>query len=124
MKKNETGRSMVEMLGVLAIIGVLSIGGIAGYRVAMEKNKLNEISHDLEVATVLLAADGDFSKIEGSGYSLEPVEATMPPDWERKPSGFIKIMVDVENKEECLKILEQLPEHFATGYLECYGDYM
>ena len=26
---NESGRSMVEMLGVLAIIGVLSIGGIA-----------------------------------------------------------------------------------------------
>ena len=30
MKKLESGRSMVEMLGVLAIIGVLSIGGIAG----------------------------------------------------------------------------------------------
>ena len=30
MKKNESGRSMVEMLGVLAIIGVLSVGGIAG----------------------------------------------------------------------------------------------
>ena len=32
LKKNDqTGRSMVEMLGVLAIIGVLSVGGIAGY---------------------------------------------------------------------------------------------
>ena len=27
MKKTEAGRSMIEMLGVLAIIGVLSIGG-------------------------------------------------------------------------------------------------
>ena len=26
----QSGRSMVEMLGVLAIIGVLSVGGIAG----------------------------------------------------------------------------------------------
>ena len=34
---NQTGRSMVEMLGVLAIIGVLSVGGIAGYSKAMEK---------------------------------------------------------------------------------------
>ena len=33
---------MVEMLGVLAIIGVLSIGGIAGYSKAMEKHKLNK----------------------------------------------------------------------------------
>ena len=37
--KNQCGRSMVEMLGVLAIIGVLSVGGIAGYRTAMEKIK-------------------------------------------------------------------------------------
>ena len=31
------GRSMIEMLGVLAIVGVLSVGGIAGYSKAMEK---------------------------------------------------------------------------------------
>ena len=37
------GRSMIEMLGVLAIIGVLSVGGIAGYSKAMEKFKLNKI---------------------------------------------------------------------------------
>lgn len=41
-KKNESGRSMVEMLGVLAIIGVLSVGGIAGYRMAMKKNVEND----------------------------------------------------------------------------------
>ena len=33
---NYFGRSMIEMLGVLAIIGVLSVGGIAGYSKAME----------------------------------------------------------------------------------------
>ncbi len=38
----QCGRSMVEMLGVLAIIGVLSIGGIAGYSKAMEKYKINK----------------------------------------------------------------------------------
>ena len=36
------GRSMVEMLGVLAIIGVLSVGAIAGYSKAMMKYKLNQ----------------------------------------------------------------------------------
>ena len=36
------GRSMVEMLGVLAIIGVLSVGAIAGYNKAMMKYKLNK----------------------------------------------------------------------------------
>jgi type II secretory pathway pseudopilin PulG len=41
-KNEQTGRSMVEMLGVLAIIGVLSVGGIAGYSKAMAKFKLSK----------------------------------------------------------------------------------
>lgn len=39
---NEKGRSMVEMLGVLAIIGVLSAGGLAGYSKAMFQHKMNQ----------------------------------------------------------------------------------
>ncbi len=49
MKNNENGRSMIEMLGVLAIIGVLSVGGIAGYSKAMSKYRVNktidQVSH-------------------------------------------------------------------------------
>ena len=41
------GRSMVEMLGVLAIIGVLSVGAISGYSKAMMKYKLNKQSEQL-----------------------------------------------------------------------------
>ena len=40
IKLNNAGRSMIEMLGVLAIIGVLSVGGIAGYSKAMTKFKI------------------------------------------------------------------------------------
>ena len=40
--KTQFGRSMIEMLGVLAIVGVLSIGGLAGYRKAMRTMQLNE----------------------------------------------------------------------------------
>ena len=42
-KKSQSGRSMVEMLGVLAVIGVLSIGGIAGYTIAMRRHRGNQI---------------------------------------------------------------------------------
>ncbi len=42
MRVNEQGRSMIEMLGVLAIVGVLSVGGIAGYSKAMNKFKTNK----------------------------------------------------------------------------------
>ena len=40
------GRSMIEMLGVLAIIGVLSVGGNAGYSKAMEKWKVKKAMED------------------------------------------------------------------------------
>ncbi len=39
----EKGRSIVELLGVLTVIGVVSIAGITGYRNAMQKYAANQI---------------------------------------------------------------------------------
>ena len=47
--RKQTGRSMIEMLGVLAIIGVLSVGGIAGYSKAMNKFKTNKIADNVSM---------------------------------------------------------------------------
>lgn len=48
-KNEQSGRSMVEMLGVLAIIGVLSVGGISGYSKAMAKFKLTKAQDQLSM---------------------------------------------------------------------------
>ena len=42
MKNNDNGRSMIEMLGVLAVIGILSAGALGGYSKAMLQYKLNQ----------------------------------------------------------------------------------
>ncbi len=55
--KNQSGRSMVEMLGVLAIIGVLSVGGISGYRTAMSKNQANRFINQLQIDLVNMEAE-------------------------------------------------------------------
>lgn len=47
MRNNEKGRSMIEMLGVLAIVGILSVGGIAGYSKAMAKYKTTRLVNDI-----------------------------------------------------------------------------
>ena len=44
MKNLQKGRSMIEMLGVLAIVGVLSIGGLAGYQMAMNRYRASALS--------------------------------------------------------------------------------
>ena len=54
--KQEQGRSMVEMLGVLAVVGVLSVGGIAGYTYAMNKHKTNEVLNGVSARAVVVSA--------------------------------------------------------------------
>ncbi len=48
--KKQSGRSMVEMLGTLAIIGVLSVTALTGYKIAMTKNRTNNILYDVNLA--------------------------------------------------------------------------
>lgn len=63
----QLGRSMIEMLGILAIIGVLSVGGIAGYSKAMEKFKTNQVIEQIVMVisniTTVFANEKSFSKI-------------------------------------------------------------
>lgn len=47
MRTDERGRSMIEMLGVLAVIGVLTVGGVAGYTKAINKYRINRIKNQI-----------------------------------------------------------------------------
>lgn len=70
-KKSQFGRSMIEMLGVLAIIGVLSVGGIAGYSKAMEKFKLNKTISDYTYLIYgLLEHIDDFRHLSGNNNAV------------------------------------------------------
>ena len=65
------GRSMIEMLGVLAIVGVLSVGGIAGYSKAMEKFKINKIIEEYTYfITGLIEHLPDYEKLNSNGSQL------------------------------------------------------
>ena len=65
----EKGRSMIEMLGVLAIIGVLSVGGIAGYSKAMEIWKINKA---IEEYSFLIAGLTEHSEQLAKMSNLNP----------------------------------------------------
>ena len=47
-KTNELGRSMVEMLGVLAIMGVIMYGAISGIGFGVDMYKINASYNDIE----------------------------------------------------------------------------
>ena len=62
----QCGRSMVEMLGVLAIIGVLSVGAVAGYSKAMFNYKINKSIDDISniVSNVRTAFNGKYEGLD------------------------------------------------------------
>ena len=66
LRNEEAGRSMVEMLGVLAIVGVLSIGGISGYSKAMAKYKVNKTLDQISMlVTNIRSTFGNQSSYKG-----------------------------------------------------------
>jgi len=102
---NETGRSMVEMLGVLAIIGVLSVGGIAGYTRAMRTWRANEIidaankvvvqAETNDSGTANYADDvGDLTKVAGN--VVESIEAT-------RASGGGTVAIALKNNTDAMQ---------------------
>ena len=82
------GRSMVEMLGVLAIIGVLSVGAIAGYSKAMMKYKLNQhaVAFNMLINNVLSIKD----KLQHN-ESGETDYATLLNKLNLLPDGIIQV---------------------------------
>ena len=57
MNKNiEQGRTMTEMLGTLAIMGILSVSGIVGYKIAMDKYKADELLNEANKRAAVIAA--------------------------------------------------------------------
>ncbi|MBR1915230.1 MAG: hypothetical protein IJ830_02150 [Alphaproteobacteria bacterium] len=79
---NQNGRSMVEMLGVLAIIGVLSAGGLAGYSKAMFKHKLNTTMDQITMLVTnirtMYGTQGDYTGLDNeAAVNLGIVPAVM-----------------------------------------------
>ncbi len=68
--KTESGRSMIEMLGVLAIMGVITVGAIAMISTAMRTQKHSVANDDVAQIVLgvrqLLGEYDDFSNIDGS----------------------------------------------------------
>ena len=75
----ECGRSMTEMLGVLAIIGVLSIGGMTSFRYAMDKIKADKILYTVNLMALIgytQLMNGQELNLSGFGDTIEGYPVT------------------------------------------------
>ena len=86
----QSGRSMIEMLGVLAIIGVLSITALVGFTYAMNKHRANETIYDvmLRGTNVPMVDENYASKPAGHEFRFPDLPAgTYYPMTTKKDSG-------------------------------------
>ncbi len=104
----EQGRSMVEMLGTLAIMGVLSIGGVAGYRYAVDKANANAILDGVNKRAVIVSQqrimgqEVNLSEFEADIKGAYPTTAEIYAD-----SRFFAVLVDKVPQGVCDHILRE-----------------
>ena len=108
-KRAQSGRSMVEMLGTLAIMGVLTIGGIAGYRYAINKSNsntiLNAVSQMAVTASTELTTQGSLTLPEWKDASGNlTINGAYGVETERYDDGAFGIVVSNMNDEVCDRI--------------------
>lgn len=76
---NEQGRTLLEMLSVLAIIGVLTLGGIVGYQLAMTYYRANETVDEINRWAVSIAPQLMAAEVTGGEeQELDTSELTSP----------------------------------------------
>ena len=75
------GRSMVEMIGVLAIVGVLSIGGIAGYMTASHTMRTNKLKDEITTIIANIRSMYFSARDYESLNEITVINAGLIPDW-------------------------------------------
>ena len=117
--KTQFGRSMIEMLGVLAIIGVLSIGGIALYRRAVNNHQANTILDDVNrFAFVVMESNRSFepySNIEGLEYTK--TSTYFLNDFSEATSQQLAIMVTDVPKGVCEPLIDKASVEYKVRVL-------
>ncbi|MBQ7413673.1 MAG: hypothetical protein IJV07_05340, partial [Alphaproteobacteria bacterium] len=108
--RSELGRSMVEMLGTLAIMGVLTIGGVAGYRYAINKSNANTILNTVSQMAIVASAElttggaihlGEWS--DSSGLAKIGGQYPVSAEYDAADSYFDLIVSGI-NDEVCERI--------------------
>ncbi len=114
-KTNESGRSMVEMLGVLAIIGVLSIGGIAGYSMAMNRYRANEALDMANKFAVVVYSGYQTASAMGNNWTAPTLASSgLVNSGTSKTPGGATITYSTSSDEDLKKGIVKLDIDFPT----------
>lgn len=125
--KQESGRSMIEMIGVLAIMGALTATAIATYTYAMKMQKRSTVSQDVinivHGVQELLNGYDDYSNIDNSTIFAAMSASDKNPYGgtyslavnESNPRQFI-VSINGLSKSDC-EALKTMAWNESVGYI-------
>ena len=126
-RKVQSGRSMVEMLGVLAVIGVLSVAAIWGYDFAMSKHKANEILaavfRQLPSISTAMQQEQDPAEYEETlfGVTISLVGEDPSQDLKGTDDGFV-IQIENLSSSVCKNLINGFSDEKAVVKSKCDGN--
>ena len=113
----QRGRTMLEMIAVIAIIGLLSITSLVAYQIGMNKYQATLIFEDVNKFSfvILEHADklppGDIGK-----YDFIPYSRFGMSGYNHAEYGYFYIEVDEVPKGVCVEILDKKPKYYTYLY--------
>ena len=114
MKQGQTGRSMVEMLGVLAIMGIVSVVTFIGFKHILNKHKAYTIISDARIAhhheMAVLSPHIEWHQLPYAFESHKTIWAMQ----DKIQQVFIK--VDGIEKEICMPLLDMASQGILAFY--------
>ena len=108
VKFNEIGRSMVEMLGVLAIIGVLSVAGVATYQYALTAYQAGKVQDVLGKAKTLAQTDSRASHALEVNRFIKSALPEYVPDDKKSMVKLVNSNYQVTTFKVVYKVCEKL----------------
>lgn len=104
---HQSGRSMVEIIGMLAIAGVLSIGITFGITYAMDKHSANTLLNDAKLAYM---------------SAVNEITSTLPTGWKDvtslKNQTSYELYTSKDEKGECFVLANSIPQGVCNRLLE------
>ena len=122
--QNESGRSLLEVVGLLAIMGMIALTGVKMYRSAMTGHYANELIYEAQkraamVAMQLTAGRTTGSTLEFSSYSTFS-GGTFDDAFEILPEGGqFKIRIRELSGDVCARMQQMVGEGTSVRAVEC-----
>lgn len=128
LKNLSSGRSMIEVLGVLVIIGILSIVALFGFTYAMNQHKANETIHDVMLRATNVPMIDEYYTIREGDYEWK--FAGLPEDGQLGTfytmhtlvsdlnEYIYRVVVSDVQKRVCRRILSLNPTDIDAIYVE------